>query len=125
MINASGHGANSIFHSETSIQVRGDLVILRVPIERLTDHMRKISQYGFWAGGSHYVFLRYSLDGKWMEVVLGGTFIKKAHDLLIRPETIRRIVSFWPDFFHKAPASENDIAQKETLISSVVSKASP
>ncbi len=125
VINASGHGACSIFGCKPSSPIRGDLVLLKIPTEQLTEQMKEISRYGFWSGGSNYVFLRYTLDGQWMEVVLGGSFIKGDHDLSIRPKTIHRIVSFWLDFFHKGPENKGDSIQKDALIKSVLKRALP
>ena len=120
VINASGHGAHSVFHNKPSTPVRGDLVVLRIPTEQLTDPMKEVSHYGFWAGGCHYVFLRYSLDGKWMEVVLGGTFIKDDHDLMSRPETIQHIVTFWLDFFHHTSTDEDSHTERDALVNRVL-----
>ena len=100
IVNASGHGAHSVFGCRPSQPIRGDLVLLRLPVHQVTESMDKASGYSFWAGGCHYVFLRYSMDRQWLEVVLGGTFIKNDDDLTTRPATVQHILNFWLEFFH-------------------------
>ena len=122
IVNASGNGACSVFGCTASQPVRGDLVILKIPTGKLTETMREVSKFGFWASGTHYVFLRYSLNGKWLEVVLGGTFLKDDHDLTVRPETVSHIIVFWLNFFHHG--SGMNIYHEETneLVSRVMNK---
>ncbi|CAM3579423.1 hypothetical protein [Parendozoicomonas haliclonae] len=125
IINTSGHGACSVFGCRQATPVRGDLVILKMPVAQLTENIRQASRYAFWAGGTNYVFFRYSLDGQWLEVVMGGTFLKEDSDLNLRPDTIRTIISFWLDFFHGREARLAAEGTREELIRSVVDKAHP
>ena len=121
-INASGHGVSAIFNGPSAEPVRGDLVLLGIPSEQLTPAMKAVSKYSFWAGGTRYAFMRYSLDGRWFEVVLGGTFIKQDHDLTPRPNTSKDLISFWLDFFHQPPKSDSDRLQKEELLRNVIER---
>nr|WP_157673423.1 FAD-dependent oxidoreductase [Endozoicomonas ascidiicola] len=119
-INATGHGAHKLFNNKPSVPIRGDLVLLRIPTDQLTPHIKEMSNYSFWAGGTRYVFLRYSLDKQWMEIVLGGTFISGDNDLAVRPETVKDIISFWLDFFHQAPSNDDETQKRSLLIEGVV-----
>ena len=119
IINASGHGAKLVFpHVTESRPIRGDLVVLRLPVSKLDETTRHQSRYSFWAGGSHYVFMRYSLDRQWMEVVLGGTFIEKDRDLSIRLNSVKSILLFWLRFFHR-DADQNS-TEMDSLIHDVI-----
>ena len=123
IINASGHGAHNVFGCKPSTPIRGDIVLLKIPVKDITNHIKKVSDYSFWAGGTNYVFFRYSLDGNWLEVVLGGSFIKGDSSLVTRPETVRRITSFWLDFFHQHPESKQAHQQKNDLVRKMLDKA--
>ena len=122
IVNASGNGACDIFGCAQSQPIRGDLVIIRLPTSKLTEKMREASKYGFWAGGSHYVFLRYSLDGQWLEVVLGGTFLEDDHDLTVNPGTVSHIVTFWLNFFHSGSGTNVYHEESSQLVERVMKK---
>ena len=100
IINASGHGATNLFGGTPTWPIRGDLVLLRIPTSVLTDSMKTASEYTYWAGGSKYIFMRYSLDGQKMEVVLGGTFLENDGDLQPRIKTVLEITEFWLSMMH-------------------------
>ena len=114
VVNASGHGATPVFGGQSSTEVRGDLVLLRLPTNQVSPDMRLISEYNFLVGSSHYVFFRYSMDENWLEVVLGGTFLQGDNDLSVRPETVSQLLTFWLSFSHFGSTypSKNRVVQK-------------
>ena len=100
IVNASGHGAFNIFAGKPTWPIRGDLVVLRIPTTQLTQNLEATSKFTYWAGGTNYIFMRYSLDGNWLEVVLGGTFLENDDDLTPRRNTVRDITGFWLSLLH-------------------------
>ncbi len=120
IINASGHGACDLFGCKPAVPVRGDLVVLKMPVSRITQAERDISRFTFWAGGEHYVFFRYSLDRQWLEVVLGGTFLTGDDNLQPRSETVSDIVNFWLNFFHQVPAGHKEERERELFIQRIL-----
>ncbi|WP_157813826.1 hypothetical protein, partial [Sinorhizobium meliloti] len=60
VINASGCGASTVFGCQPSMPIRGDLMVLKVPLNLIPADLQHIDQYSYWAG-SHYVFIRHEL----------------------------------------------------------------
>ncbi len=120
IVNASGNGACELFGCKPAVPVRGDLVVLRMPVSRMTTAERDISRFTFWAGGEHYVFFRYSLDRQWFEVVLGGSFLKGDDDLQPRPKTVSQIINFWLNFFHQIPAGIKEEQERITFVQRIL-----
>ena len=100
VVNASGHGAHNIFGGKPTWPIRGDLVLLRVPTSQLTESLKTASKFTYWVGGTNYIFMRTSMDGSSMEIILGGTFIEHESDLIPSTQTIRNITEFWLSLIH-------------------------
>ena len=62
------------------------------------------------------------MDGCWLEVVLGGTFLKNDPDLTIRPKTVRQLLYFWLHFFHFGSTQYKADITIERLINRVMLK---
>ena len=114
IVNASGHGAHNIFAGKQTWPIRGDLVFLRVPTSELTENLKTASKYTYWAGGTNYIFMRTSMDGRSMEIILGGTFVEYESDLTPNTRTIRDITEFWLSLIHLG-SFDQTLAQQRVI----------
>ncbi len=104
VINATGHGAVNVFHGPPTRPIRGDLLVLKIPLKSLTTELRAACHFSFLCG-HHYIFLRHELNRPWIQIVLGGSFLENNADLRPSPRILREICQFWLDFVHNPPGT--------------------
>ena len=128
VINASGHGAGTVFDCQPSTPIRGDLLVLKIPLAHLPTEMKEINQ-SCYLSGSHYLFVRHELQRPWMHLVLGGSCVENDSDLSLHTDTLREILGYWLDLLHIPPGSsagEGYSEKKELCMNTVMeSLASP
>ncbi len=99
--NASGNGMPKIFGVKPIVPIRGDLMVLRIPIDKLSQRDLDSFKQTLWMR-RYYLFPRIDAKGKYAEVVLGGTFLKGNSDLSPSNETSKEIISIWHEFLHSS-----------------------
>ncbi|MTI12666.1 FAD-dependent oxidoreductase, partial [Sansalvadorimonas verongulae] len=106
IINASGHGAEAVFGHPASLPIRGDLLVLKIPVSHIPQEMLHILNYCYLSN-AYYLFIRHELERPWIHLVLGGSCIENDSDLSLHRGTLRDILNYWLDLFH-LPANNSD-----------------
>ena len=124
VINASGHGAEAVFDCQPSVPIRGDLLVLKLPLACLPENMRNIHRFCY-ISGFHYLFVRHELKRPWIHLVLGGSCVENDRDLSLHISTLREILGYWLDLLHIQPGSsigEGYSEKKELCMNAVMEK---